>query len=277
MKPFLKWAGGKTQLLPTLERHLPKEFGAYHECFIGGGALLFSLLERGHQGAMTVADINEELMDCYRVVREDVDYLIDDLRTLELEYRTGGADYYYRVRDDYAALLGEHVDSIAAAARIIFLNKTCFNGLYRVNKHGQFNVSHGRYTNPKICDEVNLRAVSKALQEVSIFCMDFDESMQAIEKDDFAYLDPPYWPVSETADFTGFTKDGFDAEDHKCLAESFHKASERGALLMLSNSDTPFTRELYAGYFIHPVRACRSVNRNGKGRGPVSEILVTNY
>lgn len=277
MKPFLKWLGGKTQLLPVIEQHMPKRFKGYHEPLVGGGALLFHLLGKGHKGPTTIADSNEGLIKCYQVVRDHVDDLVDDLGALELEYRTGGADYYYRVRDNYGALLGEQVDTIAAAARIIFLNKTAFNGLFRVNKSGHFNVSHGRYVNPKICDEPNLRAVSAALQRVNILCMDFDESILAAEKDDLVYLDPPYWPVSETANFTGFTKDGFDAEDQRDLASAFTEASERGALLMLSNSDTPFTRELYAGFFIHPVRARRNVSRDGKGRGPVPEILVTNY
>lgn len=264
-RPFAKWAGGKRQLLPELHRRLPERFGRYHEPFVGGGAMLFS---RAWAAGATVADTNEELVVAYEQVQKDVEGVIRELRG-----HTFTTEHYYAVR----ALDPGTLTPNERAARTIYLNRTCFNGLYRVNRAGRFNVPIGRYANPTICDAANLRACSRHLERTLIFRADFAETMACAEPDDFMFLDPPYVPVSKTSSFTAYGAEGFNETEQRALAECFAHASSRGVHLMLTNSDTPLVRELYADFRIDEVRATRAINSKSSKRGKVSELVVRNY
>ena len=262
--PLLKWAGGKSQLLSTFDNLFPRSFNRYFEPFLGGGAVFFHLLpERA-----TLSDLNHELINCYQVVRDDVDRLIELLR----RHKNDKA-YYYKVR----AWDSRKLEPLERAARLIFLNKTCFNGLYRVNSQGQFNVPFGRYKNPKLCDEPNLHAVSQALSSVELRCAPFEEVLRQAKKGDFVYLDPPYQPISPTSNFTGYTKDAFAFEDQKRLCKAAQVLNRRGCRFMLSNSDNEFIRELYQEFQIVTVQANRAINCRADRRGRISELLIMNY
>lgn len=266
--PFLKWAGGKTRLLQTFDSFFPAleqwSEHTYFEPFVGGAAVLFHLLpERA-----VISDCNPELINCYRVVRDDVDKLIAHLRRHEND-----REHFYRVRAQDTNALSE----VERAARLIFLNKTCFNGLYRVNSKGQFNVPFGRYTNPRICDEVNLHAASEALRKVEILQGAFEEVLKRAKKGDFVYLDPPYQPISATSNFTGYTATCFGIEDQRRLASVVRSLSKRGCLVMLSNSNSEVVRELYSGCTIETVYTSRAINCKPDRRGRISELLIMNY
>ncbi|MBX9878138.1 MAG: DNA adenine methylase [Candidatus Obscuribacterales bacterium] len=263
-RPFLKWAGGKSQLLASYEQYFPKAFNSYFEPFIGGGAVFFHL----QPGKATISDLNPELTNCYQVIRDDVESVIRALHK-----HTNNYDHYYKVRD----LNPDKLTAAQRAARMIFLNRTCFNGLYRVNSSGKFNVPFGKYKNPRICDADNLRATSKLLKQVNVICAPFETALKTAKKGDFIYLDPPYQPVSTTAYFTSYTKGSFREEDQERLAEVFTKLSKRGCLLMLSNSDNDFIRDLYSDFRQETVLANRAINCKGNRRGPVKELLVLNY
>jgi DNA adenine methylase len=263
-RPFLKWAGGKGQLLEQFQRLLPASRGRYFEPFVGGAALFFSL--RPDRAALS--DVNKELIDCYRAVRDDVDGVIAALG----EHRYD-AEHYYAVRSVEPSTLPQ----AKRAARTIYLNKTGFNGLYRVNRSGQFNVPIGRYTKPFFCDRANLRACSRALREVELGVRDFGKILGAAKAGDFVYLDPPYVPLSDTADFTSYIPGGFGLKDQGRLATFFAKLAAKGVYVMLSNSDTPTVRELYKGFHIDVVLASRSINSNGARRGKVGEVVVRNF
>ncbi len=269
--PFIKWVGGKRQLLGELLNNVPAKFNSYHEPFLGGGALFFELAARGllKGKAVYLSDINEELINTYIQVRDNVEELIKYLKKHRYEEA-----YFYRIRKKDPAWLND----IARAARFIFLNKTCFNGLYRVNKAGEFNVPFGRYSNPKICDEAGLRACCLALQGVTISCSRFWPILtQAVSRRAFIYFDPPYWPVSKTANFAAFDKEGFGRLESEALAACFNHFSRRRSKIMLSNSSTAFTRSLFKGHRIRSIKARRAVNSNAESRGKVNEILVMNY
>lgn len=266
--PFLKWAGGKSRLLAAYEKHFPYEFNSYFEPFTGGGAVFFHLINSRPAFTATLSDLNEELVNCYSVIRDDVDELID-----ELQRHKNDQEYFYALRATSPADLTD----AARAARLIYLNKTCFNGLYRVNSKGQFNVPFGSYKNPRVCDTTNLRACSAALQQVQILHQPFDQVLKQAKRGDFVYFDPPYHPLSSTANFTSYTKHSFSAEDQEALAEVTTKLHKRGCMFMLSNSDTPFIRKLYRNFEINTVYAMRAINCKAEGRGPVPEVLVTNY
>ena len=264
-KPFLKWVGGKRQLLEQFAPLLPKTFGASHEPVVGGAARFFDLRLQRPDLRATLSDVNTELVDCYRAVRDDVDGLLAALKAHRHE-----EDHYYTVRGWNPAEL----TPLERAARTIFLNKTGFNGLYRVNKSGQFNVPFGRYDKPNFLDERNLRACAGALASTKIVYGDFSNVLEYAEKGDFVYFDPPYVPVSATADFTAYIPGGFGEREQTALAEAFTKLAKRKVNVMLSNSDTPWVRERYKGFEIHTVSASRSVNSKGSGRGKTNEILV---
>lgn len=268
-RPFLKWVGGKSQLLEQMEPLLPPTFERYFEPFVGGAALFFDLRakQRIEAGAY-LSDVNKELVDCYVAVRDHVDDLIGALREHKYESK-----HYYEVR----AQNPEDLPLPKRAARTIFLNKTGYNGLYRVNKSGQFNVPFGRFKNPLFCDEGNLRACSRALQGISIEIADFARVLKTAKKGDFVYFDPPYVPLSPTSDFTAYIPGGFGAAEQKKLAEVFAELAKRGVWVMLSNSDTKFVRELYAGFQIDVVYASRSVNSNTSRRGKLPEVVVRSY
>jgi DNA adenine methylase len=267
-RPFLKWAGGKGQLLPELLARTPAKFNGYHEPFIGGGAFFLALRSRGVVTTAALSDANPRLVDTYTALRDDVEAVIAALEPLRND-----RDLFYEVR----ARRHEDLSSAEAAARVIFLNKTCFNGLYRENRRGEFNVPFGRYTNPRICDPENLRAVSRALQGVSIERHDFDDALATVRAGDFVYLDPPYHPLSRTASFTDYHGAGFGESEQRRLAESFAGLAGRGVSVVASNSDTPLIRELYAGFEIEVVMAKRAINSKADARGKVHELIIRNF
>ncbi len=264
VKAPVKWAGGKTQLLIQYMPLFPNKINCLIEPFFGGGAVFFYLTP--HRAVLI--DNNEELINFYMVVKHKLELLLTDLQRHE-----NTKSYYYLIRGEDPASL----DDIRRASRFLFLNRTCFNGLYRVNSRGQFNVPFGRYKNPRIIDEVNLRRVSAALQEAEIMCADFSKVLDVAGPEMFVYCDPPYHPLSKTANFTSYTADAFKEEDQRRLADVFRELDRLGCKVMLSNSDTPFIRELYEGYDIRTVTARRAINCKGSGRGPVSELVIRNY
>jgi DNA adenine methylase len=263
-RPFLKWAGGKGQLLAQLRPLLPPAYRRYFEPFAGGAALFFALAPK----KALLADVNAELVDCYNTARDDVDGVIAALGRHRYE-----AEHYYRVR----AVDPASLPPAARAARTIYLNRTGYNGLYRVNRAGKFNVPMGRYTNPLLCDADNLRACSRALAGVEVRCADFERAVVGARAGDFVYFDPPYVPVSDTADFTSYVPGGFGADQQRRLAGVFASLARRGVHAVLSNSDTPAVRELYRGFRIHRVLASRHINSRGTLRGKVGEVVVTTF
>ena len=291
LKPFVKWVGGKSQLVEQLEKHIPadgeKVLTKYAEPFVGGGALLFNILSKFNFESLYIGDTNAELINAYNVVKNDVDGLINKLTEMQLAFipmdENGRKYYYYMARDRFNALKLSKETSVEKAALFIFLNKTCFNGLYRVNKKGQFNVPMGAYKNPTICDEANLRNVSEALQNVIIVCGDYTLSKGFIDKDTFVYLDPPYRPISETSGFTAYNSDCFDDNEQIRLAKFIDEINLSGAKIMLSNSDPQnvnpedtFFEELYKTYTINKVEAIRAINSKGDSRGKIKELLICN-
>lgn len=273
-KPFVKWVGGKRQLLQqfkNLELYPPEKFdpvkNTYYEPFVGGGAVFFDLLPKN----AVLSDMNKELVITYNVIKDDVEDLIKSLKKYKYE-----KNYFLRVR----AKDPQGISDIEVASRFIYLNRTAFNGMYRVNSKGEFNVPFGKYDNPLICDEVNLRRVSKALKNVQIKHQDYKEVLKKAKKGDFVYFDPPYYPVSKTASFTAYTKDSFLDKEQIELRDAFVELHKRGCFVMLSNSDAPFINKIYSGIKgvkIHKVQAGRAINSKATGRGKITEVLVTNY
>ncbi|MEH2163433.1 MAG: DNA adenine methylase [Nostoc sp.] len=264
-RPFLKWAGGKSRLIQQYIPYFPKSYKNYYEPFLGGGAVFFYL----QPSAAILTDINAELINTYCCVRDRVEELIYLLKEHKNRHRK---DYYYSVRNHSGGT------DIEKAARLIYLNKTCFNGLYRVNSQGKFNVPLGRYKNPNICSEVLLRTASEALYHAEIQQADFIDVLNyATNSDDFIYFDPPYYPVSETSYFTAYSSYRFAEDQQVQLKEVFEKLAERGVKVMLSNSDCEFIRNLYSGFNIYTISASRAINSNAKKRGKITEVLVTSY
>jgi DNA adenine methylase len=261
--PFLKWAGGKTTLLAELLRHVPSRLRRYHEPFVGGGALFFAVAPR----RAVLSDNNAELVHCYRQVRDDVHGVLDALARHVYEKA-----HYQSVR----ALNPLHLPPAARAARLIYLNKTCFNGLWRVNRAGRFNVPIGRYTNPRFHDPGSLFAASQALRGVEILHASFEAALVRAAPGDFVYLDPPYDPVSATSSFASYTPGGFTWDDQKRLARACIALNRRGVRFLLSNSATDRVRELYRGFEQRTVRAPRFINSKAGARGRVEELLVFN-
>jgi DNA adenine methylase len=269
-RPFLKWAGGKTQLLGELEKRTPSSFYCYHEPFIGGGAFFFMLYRQHKIRTAYLSDLNAELIDTYTVVRDQVEPVIQILAGYPHDEH-----FYYalRAQDPWT------MDQCSRTARMIYLNKTGYNGLYRVSKQGKFNVPFGRYKNPGYCDEANLRAVSQALQNVELSSTSFEKVLEKALPEDFVYFDPPYVPVSRTANFTAYHANGFTENDQMKLRDVSIELTLRGVKVMLSNSATARVRTLYStpNFFITEVQASRAINSNGKGRGKLAELIVTNY
>jgi len=272
VRPFLKWAGGKRQLLPEIKKYVPKHYKTYYEPFLGGGAVLFELQPKN----AVVNDSNSELINCYKVIIDALDDLFVDLKTHKNE-----ESYYYDLRErDRSVTYKDDYDAVKRASRIIYLNKTCYNGLFRVNSQGQFNVPFGRYKNPNILDEAVLRAANKYLtsNNVNILNTDFEEAVREAKKGDFVYFDPPYDPVSSTASFTGYDVNCFDKNEQKRLKEVFSELSHRGCKVLLSNAYTEFIIRLYSDdYKIEKISATRAINSNALKRGRIPEILVRNY
>lgn len=273
-KPFVKWVGGKRQLLAQfrqLDLYPPEQFNPlkhhYFEPFVGGGAVFFDLLPQH----ATLSDMNAELVTTYLVVRDKVEELIKSLKKHQTD-----KDYFLKIRSQDVSKLSD----VQIASRFIFLNRTAFNGLYRVNKKGEFNVPYGKYANPTICDETNLRRVSSALQGISIKHQDYKVILRQAKKGDFIYFDPPYYPVSKTASFTSYTKESFLDKEQTELRDVFMALHKRGCFVMLSNSYTPFILDLYRGHKgvrVSTIQASRNVNSKASGRGKIAEVLVTNY
>lgn len=272
-KPFVKWVGGKRQLLSqfrALELY-PSVFdgvsGRYFEPFVGGGAVFFDLQPKN----AIISDLNSELITTYLVIRDNVEPLIELLRKHIYD-----KDCFLNIR----AMNPAEMSELDVASRFIYLNRTCFNGMYRVNSKGQFNVPFGRYKNPIICDEGNLRAVSRALKGVEILNADYKVAVSKAKVGDFVYFDPPYYPVSPTSSFTSYTKDGFAEKEQIELRDIFAELSNRGCYVMLSNSDTTFIRDIYSrlkNVTITTVNAGRSINSKVAGRGKITELVITNY
>jgi DNA adenine methylase len=266
-KPFVKWVGGKRQLMPLLRLNTPKSYKSYIEPFIGGGALLFSMLPR--KGL--VSDINPELINTYTVVRDDVEALIRSLK----RHKNDEA-HFYKVR----AKMPSKMSPVQRASRFIYMNKTCFNGLYRENSRGQFNTPFGRYTNPNIADADNLRTVSEYLNQsnITIAHQDYTTTALSAKKGDFVYFDPPYYPMSATASFTKYVKGDFNAQNQIELSEIFCTLARRGCYVMLSNSNTDFIKDLYKDFQLIEVEANRFINCQGAKRGKQAvEVLVKSY
>jgi len=270
-EPFLKWAGGKGQLLPQYNKFFPQTFNNYLEPFLGGGAVFFHLYSTGKitpDKKVILIDSNEDLINTYKVIQNRVDLLVAHLKSGKY---VNEESVYYEIREWTPTNLVER------AARTIYLNKTCYNGLYRVNKKGKFNVPFGRYKNPLICDKKNLKTVNRSLKGVKLIIGDFSKCLKYAELGDFIYFDPPYQPISSTSNFTSYTKDSFGLEDQKRLADVFRELDKRKCKVMLSNSDTPFIRKLYKQFRIEVVRAKRYINSNPAGRGEVRELVILNY
>ncbi|HJE86109.1 DNA adenine methylase [Levilactobacillus brevis] len=275
VKPFLKWAGGKRQLLPEIEKYLPTDFNDYYEPFVGGGAVFLAIQNK----KTTINDFNASLINTYKVVRDDVEALI---QLLKIHEEHNSSDYYYELRSwDRSDLINEK-SNVELAARFIYLNKTGFNGLYRVNKKNQINVPYGKYKHPAIVNAEVLRAVSQYLESSNTEIMngDFAAAVATAKKGDFVYFDPPYAPVvDDKSSFVSYTLNGFNDDDQRRLYATFKALDERGVYVMLSNSSVEFIHDLYADYqeTTQIVHANRAINSNAKGRGKVDEVLVMNY
>lgn len=292
-KPFIKWVGGKGQLLSEINKLYPVELGKninkYAEIFVGGGAVLFDILSKYKLDEVYISDKNLELINTYKSIRDNVDILIKSLKGMEEQYipldNENRKDYYYKKREEYNSLkINSEVNNIEKAVLFIFLNKTCFNGLYRVNKKGEFNVPMGAYKKPKICDEENLKNVSLALKKVKIIYADYRESESFIDEKTLVYIDPPYRPLNITSSFTSYTENDFNDKEQIELAEYINVLNKKGAKIVISNSDPKnndiddnFFDKLYKNYNINRVKATRMLNSNASLRGAINELLITNY
>ncbi len=273
-KPFLKWVGGKTQLLTQLDALFPQKYNSYFEPFIGGGAVFFALNpKKAH-----INDVNKTLVQTYKNIKENVDELIKSLRKIEKDFISKNTEerkeFYYSIREKYNSLPA--VD-FKKSLYFLFFNKTAFNGVYRENSKGGFNVPMGSYTNPKIVDEENLRLVSETLSHTKITSGSFADAVKNAKAGDFVYFDPPYHPLSETSSFTSYSKDSFSMDDQIKLRDLFVELDKKGVYVMLSNSSAPFIKEIYSGYKQIPVYASRMINSKSDRRGKISEVVIVNY
>ena len=292
-KPFIKWVGGKGQLLSEINKLYPIELGKninkYAEIFLGGGAVLFDILSKYKLDEVYISDKNLELINTYKSIRDNVDILIKSLKEMEEQYIPLNNEdrkiYYYEKREEYNSLkINSEMNNIEKAILFIFLNKTCFNGLYRVNKKGKFNVPMGAYKKPKICDEENLKNVSLTLRNVKIVYADYRESEKFIDDKTFVYIDPPYRPLNITSSFTSYTENDFNDKEQIELVEYINVLNKKGAKIVISNSDPKnndiddnFFDKLYKNYNINRVKATRMLNSNASLRGAINELLITNY
>ena len=269
-RPFVKWVGGKTQLLPEILRRLPsrKSIKTYHEPFVGGGAVFFALQPQ----KAILSDVNPELINAYEVVRASVAGLIRDLKK-----HRHSEEYFYQIREADRLPAFKRWSAIRRASRLIYLNKTCYTGLFRVNSNGHFNTPFGRYANPNFVDSENLIACSKVLAKAEVYLSNFEDTVKRSRVGDFVYFDPPYAPVSETAYFTSYSKDGFGLDMQKALFNVCRALDSKKVRFMLSNSAVPFVKKLYSKFNVGIVHAGRAVNSRAERRGKVEEVLVTNY
>lgn len=274
-KPFVKWAGGKRQLLPAIAKHIPQKFDRYFEPFLGGGAVFFSLVSEGRDARWMVSDLNSDLVLSYVAIRDNVEDLIEALEAHSASYFKNPSSYYYKIRESNPR------GKIDKVSRLLFLNKTCFNGLYRVNSKGKFNVPLGKYVNPNIVNGENLHAVSATLQskDISIRCQDFEAAIKNASDGDFVYLDPPYQPVSDTANFTSYTNSNFGFEDQERLFAKFKALDKKGAKILLSNSKSDEIMGLFEEFSdgIVEINANRFINSVSQKRTGHTELLIKNY
>lgn len=270
VNPILKWVGGKRQLLPEIIELLPDKITTYYEPFLGGGALLFHLQPK----KAFVNDINPELINLYTIIKESPKELIEDLKK-----HVNESEYFYEVRGLDRTEKYMMMSNVEKASRILYLNKTCYNGLFRVNSMGEFNTPFGRYKNPKIVEEITINAVSHYFNnsDIRITSCDYKEALKGIRKGSFVYFDPPYDPISDSSSFTGYAKGGFGKEEQIRLKEFCDTLTQKGVKFLLSNSATPFIKELYKDYQINFVRAKRNINSKKELRGEVEEVLIRNY
>ena len=291
VKPFLKWAGGKGQLLKEIESYYPFDdiITKYAEPFVGGGAVLFDILNKKNIKEVYISDTNAELMNTYNIIKHSIEDLIELLETYQSDYTALNTEerksYYMNMRKKFNDIKvnGDETKNITKAALMIFLNKTCFNGLYRVNTKGLFNVPIGSYKNPLICDRTNLREVAKKLQKVEVVCDDYKKSEEFIDNHTFVYFDPPYRPLTETSSFTAYTENDFSDEEQIELAKFVDRMDRKGAKIVVSNSDPKnsdendeFFDNIYSRYNIRRVEATRMINRNSDARGKIKELLISN-
>lgn len=292
-KPFLKWVGGKSQLITQIEAYYPfndKRIKKYCEPFVGGGAILFNILSHYKISEAYISDVNLELINTYQMIRDNLNEMLIELKELQEAYlsmdHSNRQEFFYEKRKRFNELksLGTEGNGIEKAVLMIFLNKTCFNGLYRVNRKGEFNVSMGAYANPIIYDEENLKAVSYLLQSVQIVHGDYHLSEQFVDDTTFVYFDPPYRPISSTSNFTAYTEECFTDNEQIELAQYVNTLTERGAKILISNSDPSnvnpwdtFFQDLYKGYHFYAVEATRMINSKGSGRGKIYELLISNF
>lgn len=270
---FVKWAGGKTQLIEQLKPHFPKKIERYFEPFVGSGAVFFYIIQAYKPKYVFLSDTNEELINTYNVIKTDVERLIIELKQHKEYHVADNKNYYYEIRSvDPNALPG-----LERAARFIYLNKTCFNGLYRVNSKGKFNVPMGDYKNPDIVQDEKLRIIAELLKNVKVEAMHFEKIVRLTKKGDFVYFDPPYYPLKKKNSFTSYQKDAFMEKEQELLCKVFSELDKKGCFCMQSNSDTQFIKNLYSNYTIETVKAKRMINSNSKDRGEISEVLIKNY
>ena len=268
---FIKWAGGKTQLLGQYSELYPKSLNRYFETFLGSGAVFFNVKQRFDPLNCFLFDINEDLINTFKAVRDKPEELIVLLK--EHKEKDNSREYFNEQREQFNTMKS----GLEKAAIFVYLNKTCFNGLYRVNSKGRFNVPFGKYKKPAILQEAKLRISSELLQNTELTVANFTEALKQARDGDFIYLDPPYFPLTKTASFTAYQKNAFLEEEQKQLAKTFKELDKKGCLLMLSNSDTPFIRELYDGFDISTVKARRAINCIGAKRGKINEVVIRNY
>lgn len=271
VKPILKWVGGKRQILHEIRPLIPKTYSTYIEPFIGGGAVLFDLQPK----YAVINDLNEELMNVYEIIKNNPEELIELLKDYEAN---NSKEYYYNIRALDRSMSYMSLSKIQRAARTIYLNKTCYNGLFRVNSAGEFNSPYGRYKNPNIVNEPTIKAISKYFQtnEIAFFNKDYSDIIKNVEKGSFIYFDPPYMPISSSASFTGYTRNGFSYERQKELRDICDELRDKGIKFLVSNSDCLEIRDLYKGYKIKTIQAKRYVNSNSEKRGEINELLICN-
>ena len=270
---FVKWAGGKQQLIEQFKPLFPKKFNNYFEPFVGSGAVAFYLLQKYKPKKVLLSDTNTELINAYNIIKTDVNRLIIELKQHKEYHLADKPNYYYEIR----SVSPNDLPDLEKAARFIYLNKTCFNGLYRVNSKGGFNVPIGSYKNPDIIQEEKLKVVSKLLKKVKVKVLNFEKVVSLAKKGDFIYFDPPYYPLKKGKSFTSYQKNSFLEKEQEKLAEVFKKLDKKGCLCMGSNSDTKFIKDLYHDFNIQLVKSRRLINSNAKGRGKINEVVITNY
>ncbi len=272
VRPLLKWAGGKRQIVRHLISKLPEKFSVYYEPFFGAGALFLELYNRGLIKKAVISDLNKELIALYTIVRDRCSGIIEELENIRF---TNNKDDYYRARDLFNSMESDH--NPEKAALMIYLNRHAYNGLYRVNSSGKFNVPFGRYAQPSLPSPDDIISFSKALSNVKIINKDFETAVSDATVSDFVYFDPPYAPLSRSSDFSAYSSLGFSLDEQKRLSRVFEELSSRGVMVMESNSATPFIKDLYRDYPLSVVQARRNINSKSNGRGKISELIITNY